>query len=203
MNTMNTMTDTPRPKLTLKKKPAPLATPAIDVPKITLPSNKAVEIKPPKPPSPPKADKAAALKAAKEAKRLENIRLGSEAAARKRAHMAQAKPVVEAYFAAKEIITTTVLVDGVAIYRPLAIGTRQRVIAELLALPQCEGVSASALNTLVTQALHAHTTQEAYQRGLLLLGERFNLDGSTAGAVAPKHKIKAQMQIDRAGIAQQ
>ena len=192
------MTDTPRPKLTLKKKPAPLATPASDVQKSTQ-----AEIKPPKPTSPSKTEKAAALKAEKEAKRLENIRLGSEAAARKRVHLAQARPVVEAYFAGKEIITTTVLVDGVAIYRPLAIGTRQRVIAELLALPQCEGVSASVLNVLVSELLHAHTTQEAYQRGLLLLGERVNLDGSVAGTVEPKHKTKAQMQIDRAGITQQ
>ena len=110
--------------------------------------------------------------------------------------------MVDAYFAAKEIITTTVLVDGVAIYRPLAIGTRQRIIAELLALPQYEGISASALNALVSEALHAHTTKEAYQRGLLLLGERVNLDGSAAGTVAPKHKIKAQMRIDNAGITQ-
>ncbi|MBK7001290.1 MAG: hypothetical protein IPH35_15345 [Rhodoferax sp.] len=196
------MTDTPRPKLTLKKKPAPLTAPASDVQKSTPALNKSVESKPPKSPSPPKTEKAAALKAEKEAKRLENIRLGSEAAARKRAHLAQAKPLVEAYFAAKEIITTTVLVDGVAIYRPLAIGTRQRVIAELLALPQCEGISASVLNVLVSELLHAHTTQEAYQRGLLLLGERVNLDGSVASAVAPKHKTKAQMQIDRAGITQ-
>lgn len=196
------MTDTPRPKLTLKKKPALLAMPASDVPKSTLPSNKAVKIKPPKPPSPPKTGKAAALKAEKEAKRLENIRLGSQAAARKRAYLAQARPLVDAYFAAQAIITDMVLVAGVAIYRPLAIGTRQRIIAELLALPQCEGVSKSALNALVSEALHAHTIKEAYQRGLLLLGERVNLDGSAAGAVAPEHKIKAQMRIDSAGATQ-
>ncbi len=197
------MTDTPRPKLTLKKKPAPLTTPASDVQKGTLAlNNKSVETKPPKPPSPPKTDKAAALKAAKEAKRLENIRLSSEAAARKRVQLVQVKPLVETYFAAKAVITDTVLVDGVAIYRPIAIGTRQRVIAELQALPQCEGVSASVLNQLVTEVLHAHTTQEAYLRGLLLLGERVNLDGSVAGTVTPAHKTKAQMRIDRAGIAQ-
>ncbi len=194
------MTDTPRPKLTLKKKPAPLTTPASDVQKSTPALNKIVESKPPKAPSPPKSEKAAALKAEKEAKRLENIRLASEAAARKRVQLAQAKPLVEAYFAAKAIITDMVMIDGTAIYRPLAIGTRQRVIAELLALPQCEGISASVLNVLVSELLHAHTTQEAYQRGLFLLGERVNLDGSVAGAVAPKHKIKAQMQIDHVGI---
>lgn len=190
------MTDTPRPKLTLKKKPVPLTTPASDVQKSTLTLNKSVEIKPPKPPSPSKAEKAAALKAEKEAKRLENIRRDREAAARKRAHLAQARPLVDAYFAAQAIITDMVLVDGVAIYRPLAIGTHKRIIAELLALPQCEGISKSALNALVSEALHAHTTKEAYQRGLLLLGERVNLDGSAAGAVAPEHKIKAQMRID-------
>ncbi|MBK7001424.1 MAG: hypothetical protein IPH35_16040 [Rhodoferax sp.] len=197
------MTDIPRPKLTLKKKPAPLATPASDVQKSTPALNKSVESKPPKSPSPSKTEKAAALKAEKEAKRLENIRLGSEAAARKRAQLAQAKPLVAAYFAAKTIITDVVLIDGVAIYHPLAIGTRQRVIAELLALPQCEGISASALNALVSELLHAHTTQEAYQRGLLLLGERVNLDGSVAGTVAPKHKIKAQVWLDRVDITRQ
>lgn len=196
-NTIGTMTDTPRPKLTLKKKPVPLTTPASDVQKSTLTLNKSVEIKPPKPPSPSKAEKAAALKAEKEAKRLENIRRDREAAARKRAHLAQARPWVQAYFAAKTIITDMVQMDGEAIYRPLAIGTRQRAIAELLALPQCEGVSASALNVLVSEVLHAHTTQKAYQRGLLLLDERVNLDGSVAGTVTPKHKIKAQMRMDQ------
>lgn len=194
------MTDTPRPKLTLKKKPAPLTTPESDVQKSTLTLNKSVEIKPPKSPSPSKTEKAAALKAAKEARRLENIRLGSEAAARKRAHLAQARPWVEAYFAAKAIITEMVLIDGEAIYRPLAIGTRQRAIAELQALPQCEGVSASALSALVSEVLHAHTTQEAYLRGLLLSGERVHLDGSVAGTVTPAHKIKAQVRMDHVGI---
>lgn len=194
------MTDTPRPKLTLKKRPAPLTTPASDVQRSTPALNKSVEIKPPKSQSPPKTEKVAAIKAAKEIKRLENIRLSSEAAARKRAQLVQAKPLVEAYFAAKAIITDTVLVDGVAICRPLAIGTRQRVIAELQALPLCDGVSASVLNQLVTEVLHAHTTQDAYLRGLLLLGERVNLDGNVVGTVTPAHKTKAQMRIDRAGI---
>lgn len=200
-----------RPVLSLKKRPAAPAAPAIAAE--VAPTPEPIAVAQPVPaidaaePQPVKAAKAKKpspqeLKAAKEAKAAANRRLGEEQHAHRMAQSRKLRPFVKAYLYGHAVLRDTVQVDDVPCLRPLAVGVHKTLFARLRALPETEGCSNILLYDTISSLMHAHISRRAYLNGMLKLDHRVDLEGNTAGPIdefqrarALKRHHKQQQQV--------
>lgn len=169
-----------RPLLKLKKQ--------IEVP--------APQTAPPSAPAKPvKSAKRARASLAKEQQRLENIRLGAQAAARRRAQLASVEPLVKAYLLGKPALTTPVVLEGRPFLRPLYVGIGKAVLTWLRAQPQALGCGNTVLNDAISSVLQPHVDQPRYIASLLKFEERFDLDGNAVGVVSARDKARAARKL--------
>lgn len=146
---------------------------------------------------PPKATKPKPKPSSeKEAVRLENIRLGSEAAAKKRACTEMVKPLIEQYFAENPIFREMVVIDNVECLKPLMIGARKSFFQIIKNHPDAQNCTNTVLNDLISAILIVHTKKLPYINGLVKFNDRFDLDGNPAGAISEEHKTKAQVKAN-------
>lgn len=202
-----------RPVLSLKKRPAAPAAPAIAAEVAPTLAPEPIAVAQPVPaidaaePQPVKAAKAKKpspqeLKAAKEAKAAANRRLGEEQHAHRMAQSRKLRPFVKAYLYGHAVLRDTVQVDDVPCLRPLAVGVHKTLFARLRALPETEGCSNILLYDTISSLMHAHISRRAYLNGMLKLDHRVDLEGNTAGPIdefqrarALKRHHKQQQQV--------
>ena len=187
-----------RPTLTIKK---PNSTPVVTVnqaPAVTEKTINTIKIV-----NPVKTVKAEPVKKSvkppkpvpqKELKRLENIRLNAEETARRKMQIEKTKPLIDAYFADKNVFRDTVLIDGVECFRPLMIGARKTIYAFFKAHPDLQDCTNTVLNDLISEVLEAHVAKPEYIAGLVKFNERFDLDGNRVDAISEKHKATAMQR---------
>lgn len=198
-----------RPVLSLKKRPAAPAAPAIAAE--VAPTPEPIAVAQPVPaaaePQPVKAAKAKKpspqeLKAAKEAKAAANRRLGEEQHAHRMAQSRKLRPFVKDYLYSHAVLRDTVQVDDVPCLQPLAVGVHKTLFARLRALPETEGCSNILLYDTISSLMHAHISRRAYLNGMLKLDHRVDLEGNAAGSIdefqrarALKRHHKQQQQV--------
>lgn len=183
----------------LKAKSLRIVIPAKPVPVVApvKPIKSASPAKPDKADTPAKAAKAAKppQDTKKEQLRLENIRRGSEAHARKVAQFAKAKPPIHAYLTEKLAQQEIVLVDGVECFRPLMLGIHKQIFALFKSQPELQDCSNTVIYHIVSEMLEKHVSKPQYLAGMLKFNERFDFDGNPTGEILDKHKIRAEKII--------
>lgn len=177
-----------RPTLTLKKRPATLLQPSASVP--TVPAA-------PVPAPPPKAapKKPGKAELAREAIKAENIKRGSEQAAKKAADRLRLEPVALKYLKSLAIIKEPVEIDGQRYFRPLMRRVDKRLNEVLRQMPEGAGCSNSLMHDMTTEFLEAHVTQRDYLQGMLYFKKRFDLEGTVVEDISPKHLKSAQNRL--------
>jgi hypothetical protein len=175
-----------RPKLQLKK-PTPAPVVAVTPTPVKKPMPAVVA----KPASAKKPVKLPKPSPEKERLRLENIRLGAEGYARRKAQIEKIKPLIDAYFAERTVFREIVVFDGVECLRPLMIGARKVVFQFFKMQPEFRDYTNTVLNDLIAEAFELHVAKSQYIAGLVKFNERFDLDGNPAGVISEKHKDKA------------
>lgn len=189
-----------RPVLSLKKRPAAPAAPAVAAEVAPTLAPEPIAVAQPVPaaaePQPVKAAKAKKpspqeLKAAKEAKAAANRRLGEEQHAHRMAQSRKLRPFVKAYLYGYAVLRDTVQVDDVPCLRPLAVGVHKTLFARLRALPETEGCSNILLYDTISSLMHAHISRRAYLNGMLKLDHRVDLEGNVAGSIDEFQRARA------------
>ena len=177
-----------RPTLTLKKRPATLLQPSASEP--TVPAA-------PAPAPPPKAapKKPGKAELAREAIKAENIKRGSEQAAKKAADRLRLEPVALNYLKSLAIIKEPVEVDGQRYFRPLMRRVDKRLNEVLRQMPEDQGCSNSLMHDMTTDFLEAHVTQREYLQGMLYFKKRFDLEGAVVEDISPQHLKSAQNRL--------
>ena len=169
-----------RPTLTLKKRPATLLQPSASEP--TVPAAPAPA--PPSEAAPKKPGKAELARLAREAIKAENIKRGSEQAAKKAADRLRLEPVALKYLKSLAIIKEPVEIDGQRYFRPLMRRVDKRLNEVLRQMPD-----------MTTEFLEAHVTQREYLEGMLYFKKRFDLEGAVVEDISPKHLKSAQNRL--------
>ena len=179
-----------RPTLTLKKRPATLLQPSASEP--TVPAA-------PAPAPPPKAapKKPGKAELAREAIKAENIKRGSEQAAKKAADRLRLEPVALNYLKSLAIIKEPVEIDGQRYFRPLMRRVDKRLNEVLRQMPEGQGCSNSLMHDMTTDFLEAHVTQREYLEGMLYFKKRFDLEGAVVEDISPKHLKSAQNRLEK------
>ncbi|MBS7349159.1 MAG: hypothetical protein KIG95_03195 [Comamonas sp.] len=180
-----------RPTLTLKKRPATLLQPSASEP--TVPAAP-VPAPPPKA-APKKPGKAELARLAREAIKAENIKRGSEQAAKRAADRLRLEPVVLNYLKSLAIIKEPVEIDGQRYFRPLMRRVDKRLNEVLRQMPEGAGCSNSLMHDMTTEFLEAHVTQRDYLQGMLYFKKRFDLEGTVVEDISPKHLKSAQNRL--------
>jgi len=127
----------------------------------------------------------------KEYQKKENIKFSAELSARKRESIVKIQPIIDAYFSSKTIMSEIIQINSVACLKPLAIGVRKIIFANLKAQPEFQDCSSTTLNQLISKVLQPHTKQPEYIAGLVHCSERFSIDGVSDGEVTANHRAKA------------
>ena len=179
-----------RPTLTLKKRPATLLQPSASEP--TVPAA-------PAPAPPPKAapKKPGKAELAREAIKAENIKRGSEQAAKKAADRLRLEPVALNYLKSLAIIKEPVEIDGQRYFRPLMRRVDKRLNEVLRQMPEGQGCSNSLMHDMTTDFLETHVTQREYLEGMLYFKKRFDLEGAVVEDISPKHLKSAQNRLEK------
>ena len=178
-----------RPLLKLKKSLDAPALPVAKAPAPAEPAPPAAQSQPAKPAQP-------ARRALEKAQlRLENIRLGEQAAARRRAAMARVAPLASAYLRGKPALTTPDVLEGELCWRPLCVGVDKAILAWLRAQPEVLDCSTSVLKDAIDLVLAPHVAQPQYLAGILKLDERVDLEGRAVGLVSAKEKARAVRKL--------
>lgn len=131
----------------------------------------------------------------KEQLRLENIRLGQQAAERRRAAMARVAPLASAYLRGKPALMTPVVLEGESCWRPLCIGIDKSILAWLRAQPEALDCSTTVLKDAIELVLAPHVAQPQYLAGIVKLDERVDLEGRAVGLVSAKEKAHAAKKL--------
>lgn len=172
-----------RPLLKLKK--------SLDVPVPTV----AKEPVPAQPVQPTGQSQPAKTALEKEQLRLENIRLGQQAAERRRAAMARVAPLASAYLRGKPALMTPVVLEGEPCWRPLCVGVDKAILAWLRAQPEALDCSTTVLRDAIALVLAPHVAQPQYLAGIVMLDQRVDLDGCAVGLVSAKEKARAAKKL--------
>ena len=131
----------------------------------------------------------------KEQLRLENIRLGQQAAERRRAAMARVAPLASAYLHGKPALMTPVVLEGEPCWRPLCVGVDKAILAWLRAQPEALDCSTTVLRDAIALVLAPHVAQPQYLAGIVMLDQRVDLDGCAVGLVSAKEKARAAKKL--------
>lgn len=131
----------------------------------------------------------------KEQLRLENIRLGQQAAERRRAAMARVAPLASAYLRGKPALMTPVVLEGEPCWRPLCVGVDKAILAWLRAQPEALDCSTTVLRDAIALVLAPHVAQPQYLAGIVMLDQRVDLDGCAVGLVSAKEKARAAKKL--------
>lgn len=131
----------------------------------------------------------------KEQLRLENIRLGQQAAERRRAAMARVAPLASAYLRGKPALMTPVVLEGEPCWRPLCVGIDKAILAWLRAQPEALDCSTTVLKDAIALVLAPHVAQPQYLAGIVMLDQRVDLDGCAVGLVSAKEKARAAKKL--------
>ena len=180
-----------RPTLTLKKRPATLLQPSVSEPMVPAAPAPA----PPSEAAPKRLGKAELARLAREAIKAENIKRGSEQAAKKAADRLRLEPVALNYLKSLAIIKEPVEIDGQRYFRPLVRRVDKRLNEVLRQMPEGQGCSNSLMHDLTTDFLEAHVNQREYLQGMLYFKKRFDLEGAVVEDISPKHLKSAQNRL--------
>ena len=153
----------------------------------------------PAPAPPPKAapKKPGKAELAREAIKAENIKRGSEQAAKKAADRLRLEPVALNYLKSLAIIKEPVEIDGQRYFRPLMRRVDKRLNEVLRQMPEGQGCSNSLMHDMTTDFLETHVTQREYLEGMLYLKKRFDLEGAVVEDISPKHLKSAQNRLEK------
>ena len=182
-----------RPTLTLKKRPATLLQPSASEPTVLVAPAPATSPKA----APKKPGKAELARLAREAIKAENIKRGSEQAAKKAADRLRLEPVALNYLKSLAIIKEPVEIDGQRYFRPLMRRVDKRLNEVLRQMPEGQGCSNSLMHDMTTDFLEAHVTQREYLEGMLYFKKRFDLEGAVVEDISPKHLKSAQNRLEK------